>query len=587
MSPTSNRLLTLALVALAACGQGTPPDRFKNPEFSRTDAVTSVCAGANTVPGIDVSSWQGSINWGSVAGAGYKFAIARINDGTFNDPDFGANWAGIKNAGMIRGAYQFFEPGDDATWQANVVVNAVGQLGAGDLPVTLDVETATPTFDEIATWANIVQQGTGKTPMIYTAWGEWNGWIPGGGFEGNPLWVANYGVQCPGMPNHWTSWVFWQFGGNTVPGISGNVDQDLFNGTEDDLNNFAGAVNANGCSTSQVSACGNFGCSCADNQCNGGYCPGTGCNATLTGNCAAFGCQCVDGQCNGGYCPGGGCTAKEQNDCAQYGCQCVDHACNGGFCAGSGCTAKEITDCGNYGVNCVDHQCSGGYGPGSGCTAKEQIDCQNQGCGCVDHACSGGSCQGTGCTARETLDCSDGGGSCSMGSCLAPTSGTTTGAASTTTGTTTATATATGGTTATATTTGTSTTATATSTGTSTTASATSTSGTTGTATAGSTSGGTHTTGTSGAASTSAGSSATTGEPASTSTSTGTTGAASTTSTGGGSTTLSVATSGSTSGSSTTGAPPKGGCGCNSGDASSGIGVLGIALAVLARRRRT
>ena len=149
----------------------------------------------------------------------------------------------MKRVGLVRGAYQFFEPSEDAAAQADLVVRAVGQLGPGDLPVVLDVETATPTPDEIWTWVNAVQAGTGKTPMIYAGWGLWNQWIPQGGFESLPLWVANYGVNCPGLPANWGGWSFWQYADNTgVPGISGNVDGDVFNGSLQDLQNFAGAV---------------------------------------------------------------------------------------------------------------------------------------------------------------------------------------------------------------------------------------------------------------------------------------------------------------------------------------------------------
>jgi hypothetical protein len=146
-------------------------------------------------------------------------------------------------------------------------------------------------------------------------------------------------------------------------------------------------VTAENCSSSQVSACGNFGCACVDGQCNGGFCPGGGCSAQSVSNCGAYGCQCVDGQCSGGFCPGSGCTAKETNDCAAFGCQCVDHQCSGGYCPGTGCTAKETNDCGAFGCGCVDHQCNGVFCPGSGCTAKQDKDCSDQG-----KTCSGGKC---------------------------------------------------------------------------------------------------------------------------------------------------------------------------------------------------
>ncbi len=185
-----------------------------------------------------------------------------------------------------------------------------------------------------------------------------------------------------------------------------------------------GAVNSQGCTTQDANNCGNFGCSCVNGQCNGGYCDGNGCTAKSVSDCGNFGCGCVDGQCNGGYCPGDGCTAKQMKDCGSFGCHCTDGKCNGGYCPGQGCTAKQMKDCGNYGCNCVDGECNGGFCPGTGCTAKETLDCTDKGCGCVDHKCSGGQCSGKGCTAKQELDCTDKGKDCSLGKCVAKGGGT-------------------------------------------------------------------------------------------------------------------------------------------------------------------
>ena len=99
--------------------------------------------------------------------------------------------------------------------------------------------------------------------MIYTAVGYWNQYFTNE-FSELPLFVANYGVTCPAMPGAWTTWAFWQWGGKNVPGIRGgtsNVDNDLFNGTLAELQAFA----RSSCDPAKVSACGGFGCSCADN----------------------------------------------------------------------------------------------------------------------------------------------------------------------------------------------------------------------------------------------------------------------------------------------------------------------------------
>ncbi len=206
----------------------------------------SVCAAGATVKGVDVSVYQGNVNWAAVHAAGNDFAIARISDGSYLDTQFNNNWAGIKSAGMVRGAYQFFEPGEDPTTQANIVISAVGKLGSGDLPVTADMEvtggqSAATIVAHLQTWVAAVTAGTGKVPMIYTAPGFWDGSVGSTAFGNLPLWAANWGVTCPTLASGWSNWKMWQYADNgTVSGISGNVDTDVFNGDLAALQSFAG-----------------------------------------------------------------------------------------------------------------------------------------------------------------------------------------------------------------------------------------------------------------------------------------------------------------------------------------------------------
>src|SRR5689334_12438956 len=82
-----------------------------------------VCAEGATTKGIDVSKWQGTINWSSVKAAGVAFAFIRLSDGAnTKDAKFAANWAGAKSVGIIRGAYQFFRPAQSVTTQADMMI---------------------------------------------------------------------------------------------------------------------------------------------------------------------------------------------------------------------------------------------------------------------------------------------------------------------------------------------------------------------------------------------------------------------------------------------------------------------------------
>jgi lysozyme len=207
-------------------------------KVGHSGAAVVVCASGGTLEGIDVSEFQGSIDWNAVHGSGRAFAIARVSDGTQHpDPTFATNWAGIKAAGMTRGVYQFFRASEDPVAQADLLLNAVGTLDAADLSPVADVEVTDGVSGDtlvanLAAWTAHIQQATGRVPMIYTAPGFWDPLPSTGQFGGDVLWVANWQVNCPDTPTPWSGWTFWQYADNgNVPGISGNVDLDQFNGT--------------------------------------------------------------------------------------------------------------------------------------------------------------------------------------------------------------------------------------------------------------------------------------------------------------------------------------------------------------------
>ena len=212
-------------------------------------AVT-VCPGPNSEYGIDVSEFQGHINWGQVKADGKSFAIIRVSDGTGHfDPEFNANWDGAKAVGMIRGVYQFFEPGEDAVAQANLVVQHMGAFGPGDLPPMIDVEVtggqspATITA-KIHQWVDVIHAATGRKALIYTGGWFWNPDVQSGDFTSYPL-VDSYYCNncCPNIASPWTQWAIWQYSSTgAVGGIGGNVDLDRFDGNLAELQTLAGGA---------------------------------------------------------------------------------------------------------------------------------------------------------------------------------------------------------------------------------------------------------------------------------------------------------------------------------------------------------
>ena len=90
--------------------------------LSRASNITSFDLNLNSTSsylrGIDVSHYQGNINWSKVATSGIKFACAKATEGiTYVDPSFSANWVGMKSVGLTRCAYHFAHPKEDAATQ--------------------------------------------------------------------------------------------------------------------------------------------------------------------------------------------------------------------------------------------------------------------------------------------------------------------------------------------------------------------------------------------------------------------------------------------------------------------------------------
>lgn len=207
----------------------------------------SVCAKGPVVKGVDVSHYDGTIDWAAVHGAGVAFAFMKATESTnFVDPQFATNWKGAGANGVIRGAYHFFRASADATAQADFFVQSAGVPAAGDLPLTIDLETldgvaAATVAQDALTFLARVQQKSGRTPIVYTSASFLASIGSPAGFGAYTLWVANWQVTCPKLPSPpWSDWTFWQDSSTgMVAGIpSTAVDTDQFNGTLGDLQVF-------------------------------------------------------------------------------------------------------------------------------------------------------------------------------------------------------------------------------------------------------------------------------------------------------------------------------------------------------------
>lgn len=190
-----------------------------------------------TIPGIDVSSNNGVINWKEVAGFGIKFAFIKATEGiTVIDPQFKANWQEARENGIICSPYHFFHPGDDPQTTARVFMDTVGVLEANDLPPCLDFEVLDKSSVFSATyaatsWLQLIDVGLKKTPIVYSDLGFFEELKLPQSFSQYPLYQAELSTT-PKVASPWKDISFWQYSWTgKVPGISTNVDMDVFYGT--------------------------------------------------------------------------------------------------------------------------------------------------------------------------------------------------------------------------------------------------------------------------------------------------------------------------------------------------------------------
>ena len=259
------RGLSIVCILSASCAVGEPAGDSKAGAGLGSDVdsvgatpevgiLARVCAAGTTTSGVDVSYHNGTIDWAQVKAAGNEFAFVRISDGTgFHDPQFATNWAGAKAAGLVRGIYQFFRPSQDVAAQADMVIAAVGTPVPGDLPPVIDVEATgnlspASVAAKVRSWVDRVKAATGIDPIVYTGKFFWRDEVGGPtSFAGNPLWIAQYTTLCPDLTSPWNTWAFWQYSETgKVPGISGGIDLDRFNGTLDELRALAGGGGGGG-----------------------------------------------------------------------------------------------------------------------------------------------------------------------------------------------------------------------------------------------------------------------------------------------------------------------------------------------------
>jgi len=209
--------------------------------------------GIEVFPAIDLSSWNGTVDFKKVAAAGIKHAWIKLTEGTTHqNPGAQKKFEDARKEGLTVGAYHFgrpdTSPNNPKDWEreANNFLLQLEKVGVecGDLIPVLDVEKGMKTDDNhnvnwCLKWLDKVGCETKTRPLIYTARWAWQLYIMKANkdvqndLSSYPLWLASYnsGVEPARKAALWDKWDIWQWtGSGTVPGIKGKCDQNWIAG---------------------------------------------------------------------------------------------------------------------------------------------------------------------------------------------------------------------------------------------------------------------------------------------------------------------------------------------------------------------
>jgi len=219
-----------------------------------TIAATGVVAAqpanaADVVYGMDVSGYQGSVDWATAYANGARFAYIKATEGTgYTNPSFAQQYNGSYGVGMIRGAYHFALPNNSggAAQADYFIANGGGWSGDGQtLPGALDIEynpysggtcyglSAASMVAWIQAFSDEYHAREGVYPTIYSTTDWWTTCTGNSAAfaSTNPLWIARYSSSAGTLPAGWGYYTFWQNADSgTFPG-----DQDQFNGAYSQL----------------------------------------------------------------------------------------------------------------------------------------------------------------------------------------------------------------------------------------------------------------------------------------------------------------------------------------------------------------
>ncbi|HEY0139796.1 MAG TPA: glycoside hydrolase family 25 protein [Thermoanaerobaculia bacterium] len=194
---------------------------------------------------IDISHFQGSPDFGTVASSGIVGVIHKATQGTGStDATYASAKTSALAAGLLWGAYHFGTGASSGADQADYFLNVVKPQPHDLIAVDFEPNPSGTSMDlaQLLDFIETVQKSLNRWPVVYGGNSLLFGAVgktPNATLAACPLWVAEYtsALQPIGIPTQiWPKWTLWQYteSGN-IPGITTKVDRDRFNGTEAEL----------------------------------------------------------------------------------------------------------------------------------------------------------------------------------------------------------------------------------------------------------------------------------------------------------------------------------------------------------------
>ena len=188
------------------------------------------------LPGADVASYQGKVDFAQVKGAGIQWCATKCSeqDGSnYVNPFYASDMAGMLAAGIARGSYMFARP-DLNTAQVDFdLYHANANLQPGDVPI-IDWERLEGSLPWLKAQVQLFNDAYKCWPWLYSSlyYLQATGCINDPLLSNCGLWLSAPGTVAPTLPPGWNFWAAWQDNWHGIlPGIAGEVDLDLGNFT--------------------------------------------------------------------------------------------------------------------------------------------------------------------------------------------------------------------------------------------------------------------------------------------------------------------------------------------------------------------